>query len=147
MSEHTFDEAAWRRLQETLDARGDPLRDPRLAARLRSDAEGAAGALRLLARLELLRTAEPARASAPGRSRWRAAAALAAALVLAALAGWAPRMQAGGDAPRRIDTAAITLEHSLARSSPADARGERVVLEPRSVLTWTLQGDEPCCPR
>jgi len=71
---------------------------------------------------------------------------LASAALLAGFTLWwrAPAPDAPALAPRRVDTSAITLELSEVHSSLSAATGERVVVAPRPVLAWTLEGDEPC---
>jgi len=150
MSEPRFDEDLWKRVHDTLDARGDPYRDPELAALLRADFESAAAVRRLLGRLELLREAEAPPSPGPRVGALRGGLALVAALALVALGGWtlqSGEASASRGLPARVDTSSIHIELASLKSSPPSAPGERVVLAPRHVLNWTLEGVEPCYPR
>jgi hypothetical protein len=135
-----MNEALWRRVDAALDARVDPFDDPDLAAALAGDPE-AERAVRLLSgRLAVL--------ADPGRVARRPALVRRVATVAAALftlfIGAAYLKQAQTETPVTpaysadlVRTVSLVVE----RTSPPPARGARVVLEPRFVMEWSLEGD------
>ena len=133
----------WRKVEAALDERVDPFEVPELANELAADPAAAEQLARLLRRLELL--GEP-HTPAPSARRTGRAAALAAGLVLAAgaLTLWRALsspgdVEAASAGPEPIDTITLTVEHER----PSPPKVARVVLEPRRVLTWTLEGETP----
>jgi len=134
----------WTQVEDALDARLDPFDLPELREALAEDPETQRAVRRLMGSLESLR-ADPlplAAGAGPRRSRrWSWLAAAAALLLLAALARTTWLRQGDSldpDQPaRRVETVSLVLQHS----SPPPARGARVVLDSRPVVTWTLEGD------
>jgi len=146
-------ERLWTRVEDALDRRVDPFDEPELAEALRADPRAARATRRFLARLEVL--AEIAPPAAPraqrrlgGVARLAAAAALLVALVpLVPLVPGAARLlrtpPSTEDAATRPERPTSTVKLVVEHVTPPPARGARVVLEPRRVLGWTLEGETP----
>ncbi len=143
-----MDDVLWREVEAALDARVDPRDVPEIATRLAKDPEAAREVRRLVERLACLRDVPgrdlPAREQARPRSLRRAASLLAAALFLGATAS----LYLLRDAPARIEHSpraasvdGVTLR--VERTHPAPVRGARVVLQPKRVVQWTLEGESP----
>jgi hypothetical protein len=136
-----MNESLWRRIEAALDERVDPFEVPALAADLAADPEAARETSRLTAGLALL-SASGARA--PERFLPRRVAAVAALMLVLVGAALYLRQQAASarvepGAPERILTVELRVEHS----TPPPPRGARVILEPRQVRGWTLEGNAP----
>ncbi|MFT5052972.1 MAG: hypothetical protein ACI8QZ_004410 [Chlamydiales bacterium] len=139
----------WQRVEAALDARRDPLDDADLAQALSRDPDDLAAVRRLMARVEALPVLrEPATAN-PGHNP-RSIATLAAGLlafVTATLLLFGQR----ADGPLITAFSLATARSTAARpyrpnvsltietTTPEPARGQRVVLAPRRVITWNLE--------
>ena len=135
-----MNEALWRRVEAALDDRRDPFADRQLAADLVADPRAEAEARRLTIHLALLQEL-PRRRRQPTR---RHLAVLAAAMLVLVMALQISRslLRVEGSQAAQIDassTVSLVVEHH----SPPPARRARVVLEPRRVLGWTLEGEAP----
>ena len=139
-------ESLWQRIDAALDARRDPFDDPDLTHELQQDPEAVAQVRRLMMRLDVLSN-DPTLVSPthPLRRLRPAAAGVAAALLCfavlrtGAVSLVAPRNHPNATSARTIETVSLIVEHV----TPPPARGERVVLESRRVVGWTLEGNTP----
>ena len=136
-----MNEALWRRVEAALDDRCDPFADPQLAADLASDRRASRETRRLMNQLAMLEKLPQVRRR-PTR-RWQLTA-LAAATLLIAIG---VRTAASGSRAEERQTAQIEATSAVSlvveHLSPPPARRARVVLEPRRVLGWTLEGEAP----
>lgn len=135
-------EHLWKRVEAALDARVDPRDDPQLATELAADPEADAEVRRLLRRLAGLgEVAVAPRLRVTHRTKVAAAAA-GFLLVAAGLVFWrqrGPLDAAELAAHDTVDTISVVVEHVTA----PPPRIARVVIEPRRVLAWTLEGETP----
>ena len=144
-----MNDSLWQRVDEVLDRHADPFAQPGLARELARDADAARQVRRLLHRLAALREmgAQPAAFQEPAFStaaKARPTRFLAAAAVLIAVVGalgyLRDRLQSAPAASVVvIDTVSLVIQ----RESAPLPRVARVVLEPKSVLEWTHEGEAP----
>ncbi|MBK8980281.1 MAG: hypothetical protein IPM29_30635 [Planctomycetes bacterium] len=118
------DDAWWRLVHEHVDARRDPLADPRIAAELSADPERAAELAALLDRLDAVAcsSARPRRTAPQLRRAAVAAVALLAAALVLTLVPFAGPSSRGGAAP----------------PPGADPAGDRAA-PPGVVLRWQVR--------
>ncbi|MFT4542329.1 MAG: hypothetical protein ACI841_004155 [Planctomycetota bacterium] len=151
----------WTRVEAALDARTDPFDDMRLAADLATDPETERAARQLMTRLEgLAPAAADAQALRSRSNRNERVASVAAAVLLTAI-GWGFFASIGSslvadtnrsnhddvgalhDQVRRARRPANSLSLIIEHISPPPARGARVTLEARRVVSWSLEGNTP----
>jgi hypothetical protein len=131
-------------VEAALDERRDPLQCPQLVRELAADPRARAEVERLMERLAALPESEPASALRGARFSVTGASLAAAFVVAAGIGLWISRSRAG---PLVAHGAELDPSSSVSlvveRTSPAPARCARVVLEPRRVVAWTLEGERP----
>jgi peptidoglycan/LPS O-acetylase OafA/YrhL len=139
-----MNESLWKRVEDALDERRDPLQDPRLARELAADSMALAEVQRLVRRLDSLAGGVSAIQHRARRRRAVVAAGLAAGVAASALLIALGRGFRAGTAPApRAVGADLSVSLVVERTTPEPARCERVVLAPKHVLAWTLEGERP----
>ncbi len=141
----------WRQVEAALDARLDPFAQPELRRALRADRDAELEVRRLLGRLALLERLDTAdlRTVAPkpwSPKRTLRAAGWAAALVLSSALGlWFLQSRTTQRAPQEHPgpSALDTISLVISRESVPAPQVARVVLAPRSIVAWTLEGETP----